>query len=148
MCLDSTGKLHPLIFERQQWQHVQNHIHCLVHYSDNMESHPLLIKCAVKTYRKPNPLLFERNQWQNVEKHIHCLVKQQWKHMEIHLLPLKCDVRIHRKQHPLFFEREQWQLRKNHIHCLLNVPWQHKENRIHWFLREGSDRMWKTTSTA
>ena len=106
------GKLHPLIFEREQWHHVKNHMHCLVHYSDNMESHPLLIKCAVKTHGKPNPLLFERGLWQHVENHIHCLVKQQWQHMEIHPLPIKCDVTIHGKQHPLFYERDQWQLAK------------------------------------
>ena len=61
------------MFEREQWQHVENPIHCLVHYSDKMENHPLL---------------FERGQWQYVENQIHC------------------------------------------------------------FLREGSDNMWKTTSTA
>ena len=68
--------------------------------------------------------------------------------MEIHPLPLKCDVTIHGKQHSLFFKNDQWQLVKNHIHCLLNVPWQHKENCIHWFLKEGSDKMWKITSAA
>ena len=56
------------MFEREQWHHVENPIHCLVLYSDKMENHPLL---------------FERGQLQRVENHIDCLVKQQWQHMEI-----------------------------------------------------------------
>ena len=140
-------KLPPLIFEREQWQYVENPIHCLVHFSDKMENYPLL---------------FERGQWQHVENHIHCLVKQQWQHMEIHPVLNKCALKAQEKLHPLMFERELWQHVENPIHCLvhnsdniwntfhclLSVLWKHAENQIHCFLREGSDSMWKTTHTA
>ena len=42
--LKAQEKLHPLMFEKEQWQHVENPIHCLVHYSDKMENHPLLFE--------------------------------------------------------------------------------------------------------
>ena len=164
------------MFEREQWQHVENPIHCLVHYSDKMENHPLL---------------FERGQWQRVENLIHCLVKQQWKHMEFYPLLTKCALKVQEKLHPLMFEREQWYHVENHIHCLvlysdkmenypllfergqlqrvenhihclvkqqwqhmeiihclLNVMWQHMENNIHCSLKGNSGNLWKIISTA
>ena len=134
------------MFEKEQWQHVENPIHCLVHYSDKMENHPLL---------------FERGQWQHVENDIHCLVKQQWQHMEIHPVLTKFALKAREKLHPLMFERKLWQYVENPIHCLvlnsgniwntfhwfLSVLWKHAQNQIHCFLREGSDNMWKTTHT-
>ena len=57
--LNAQEKLHPLMFEREQWQHVENPIHCLVHYSDKMENHPLLSARALATCGKPHPLLSE-----------------------------------------------------------------------------------------
>ena len=144
--LTAQEKLHLLMFEREQWQHVENPIHCLVHYSDKMESHPLL---------------FQRGQW-HVENHTHCLVEQQWRHMEMRPVPTKCTLKAYEKLHPLMFERELWQHVENPIHCLvhnsdniwntfhclLNVLWKHAENQIHCFLKECSDNMWKTTHTA
>ena len=132
-------KLHLLMFEREQGQHVENPIHCLVHYSDKMEKHPLI---------------FERGQWQHVENHTHCLVKQQWQHMKIiHcLLNVKSDVTTNGKQHPLFFEREYWQLVENHIYCLVKQQWQHIE--IHPLLAKcactrkiASTDFWKSVVT-
>ena len=160
--LTTQGKLHQLIFEREQWQHVENHIHCFVHYSDNMENHPPFIRCAVKTHGKSNPQLFERGQWQHVENHIHCLVKQQWQHVEnyIHCLQI---VPWQHKGNSIhwFFKKSSDNMCKitytswfttvttwKTIRCLLSVQWNHMENQIQCFLRKGSDNMWKTTSTA
>ena len=42
--LTGQEKLHLLMFEREQWQHVENPIHCLLHYSDMMEHHLLLFE--------------------------------------------------------------------------------------------------------
>ena len=90
--LTAQEKLHPLMFERKHWQHVENPIHCLVHYIDKMGNHPLL---------------FERGHWQHVENHIHCLVKQQSQQMEIHPVLTKCALKAREKQHLPMFEREQ-----------------------------------------
>ena len=57
--LKAQEKLHPLMFEREQWQHMENPIHCLVYYSDKMENHPLLSARALTTCGKPHPLLSE-----------------------------------------------------------------------------------------
>ena len=57
--LTGQEKLYPLMFEREQWQHVENSIHCLVHFSDKMKNHPLLFERAVTTCGKPYPLLSE-----------------------------------------------------------------------------------------
>ena len=56
--LKAQEKLHPLMFEREQWQ-LENPIHCLVYYSDKMENHPLLSARALTTCGKPHPLLSE-----------------------------------------------------------------------------------------
>ena len=57
--LKAQEKLHPLMFEREQWQHMENPIHCLVYYSDKMENHPLLSARALTTCGKLHPLLSE-----------------------------------------------------------------------------------------
>ena len=122
-------------FEREQWQHVENPIHCLVHFSDKMENHPLL---------------FERGHWQHMENHIHCLVKQQWHYMEIHPVLTKCALTAQEKLHLLMLEREQWQQVENPKHCLVHYSdqiehhpllfergqWQHVENHIHCLLKQ------------
>ena len=122
------------MLEREKWQHVENSIHCLVHFSYKMENHPLL---------------FERGQWHHVENPIHCLVKQQWQNMEIHPVLNTCALKLQEKLHPLMFEIEQWQHVGNSIHCLLhysnkmeNHPllfergqW-HVENDIHCLVKQ------------
>ena len=111
-------KPNPLLFERGHWQHVENHIHCLMKQQwQHMEIHPLLTKCVLKAQEKLHPLIFEREQWQQVENPIHCLVHFSDK-ME---------------NHPLLFERGQWQ---------------HAENNIQYSLNENSGNLWKITSTA
>ena len=57
--LKAQEKLHPLMFEREQWQHVENPIHCLVHYRDKMENNPLLSARAFTTCGEPHPMLSE-----------------------------------------------------------------------------------------
>ena len=49
------------MFEREQGQHVENPIHCLVHYSDKIEKHPLIFERgqSVTTCGKPHTLLSE-----------------------------------------------------------------------------------------
>ena len=103
--LKTQEKLHPLMFERERWQHVENPIHCLVHFSNKMDNHPQL---------------FERGQWQHVENHIHCLVKQQQQHIEIHPVLNKCALKAQEKLYPLMFEREQWQHVENQTHYLVH----------------------------
>ena len=71
------GKSSQLLFERGQWQHVENHIHCLVKQQwQYKEIHPLSIKCDMTTHGKQHLLFFKREHWQLVKSHIHCLVKQ------------------------------------------------------------------------
>ena len=143
-------KPNPLLFERGQWQHVENHIHCLVKQQwQHMEILPLLTKFALTAQEKLHPLMFERKQWQHVENpihclvhyidkmgnhpllferghwqhvenHIHCLVKQQSQQMEIHPVLTKCALKAREKQHLPMFEREQWQHVENPIHCLVH----------------------------
>ena len=124
------------MFEREQWQHVENLIHCLVHCSDKIENHPLL---------------FERGHWQYLENQIHCLVKQQWQHMEIH--PVLC---IHWclkessdnmwKPH-ILFSAQQWK-HMEHLPLFIKcaVKTRRKPNPL--LFERGSDKMWKTTHTA
>ena len=124
-------KLHLLMFERELWQYVENPIHCLFHYNDKMEHHPLL---------------FERGHW-HMENRIHCLVEQHWQHMEIHPVLNECALKAQENLHPLMLEREQWQHGENPIHCLvhnsdniwntfhclLSVLLKHPENQIYFF---------------
>ena len=57
------GKKHPLSFEREQWQLVENHIYCLVkQQSQHIEIHPLLAKCVLTAQGKLHSLIFEREQ--------------------------------------------------------------------------------------
>ena len=122
---------------------MENHIHCLVHNSDNIWK---TIHCFLSV------------QWEHTENHIHCVVKQQQQHMKIHPLLIKYSVTTRRKQHLLFFERQQWQLWKNasttwwkiwkSIHCSLNELCKHMKNYIHWSWKDSGDNMWQTTSSA
>ena len=107
-------KLHSLMFEREEWQHVKNPIHCLVKEQwQHIEIHPLLAKCALTAQGKLHPLISEREQdsmWKIRHttqfitvtrwKIIHCLLIVHWKHMEnqIHWF-LRED-----RQHPLLSE--------------------------------------------
>ena len=87
--LAAQGKLHPLVFECGQWQHEENHIHCLVKQQwEHMEIHPLLKNCAVTAQGKLHQLIFKREQWQHAENHIHYFVHYS-DNMENHPLLIK-----------------------------------------------------------
>ena len=97
-------KPNPLLFERGQWQHVENHIHCLVKQQwQHMEILPLLTKFALTAQEKLHPLMFERKQWQHVENPIHCLVHYSDK-MENHPLLSARALATCGKPHPLLSE--------------------------------------------
>ena len=131
MCLENTIKncIH-WCFEREHWKHVENLVHCLVHFSDKMEN---------------LPLLSERGHWQHMENHIHCLMKQQWHYMEIHPVLTKCALTAQEKLHLLMFEREQWQQVENPIHCLVKQQWQYMK--IHPVLNKCLESTKITAST-
>ena len=147
------GKQHPLFFEREHWQLVENHIYCLVKQQwQHIEIHPLLAKSALTAQGKLHPLISERAQWQHVEnqthylvyysdkrKTIHCLLSVHWKHMENQI---HCFLRED-WQHVETSSTAKWNSTDNvwkSIHCLLNVIWEHTKNR----LEIGSSNMWKT----
>ena len=63
-----TGKLHPLLFKREEWQREKNNIHCLVKQQwQHLEIYPFLINFV----KKLNAFLFKRHYRQHVENHIH-----------------------------------------------------------------------------
>ena len=108
----------PLLFKIEQWQHVENHIHCLV-----------------------------KQQWQHMEI-IHCLLNVMWQHMENNIhCSLKVSSDNMWKITSTATWNSVYNIWKS-IHCLLNVLWQHMENNIHCSWKWSSDNMWKTTSTA
>ena len=59
--LKAHEKLHPLIFEREQWQHVENPIYCLVHNSENIWN---IFHCLLSVQRK------------HAENQIHCFLRE------------------------------------------------------------------------
>ena len=129
-----------------QWYHMFNaySLFSVKVLTKFMETHPLVIKCAVIKYWKQHLLLFEREQWQymeihsllnkyavttkgklnlllferelskHMENHIHYLLKQQWQHMDIHPLLIKCAVTTHEKPSPTFWKRGETKCRKLH----------------------------------
>ena len=49
------------MFEREQWQHVENPIHCLVHNSDNIWN---TFHCLLSVL------------WKHAENQIHCFLRE------------------------------------------------------------------------
>ena len=127
MCLDSTSKITSTDFwKRAVTTCGKSHIHYLVHYSDKMGNHPLLIKCALKTHGKPNPLLFERGQGQHVET----ISTAKWNssdNMEICPLLIECDVRTHEKKTSIVVWNRAVTTCEKLIHCLVKQQKQHVE---------------------
>ena len=54
-------KLHPLMFEREQWQHVENPIYCLVQNSENIGN---TFHCLLSVL------------WKQAENQIHCFLRK------------------------------------------------------------------------
>ena len=59
--LKAHEKLHPLMFESEQWQHVENPIYCLVHNSENIGN---IFHCLLSV------------QWKHAENQIHCFLRE------------------------------------------------------------------------
>ena len=142
------GKQHPLFFEREHWQLVENHIYCLVKQQwQHIEIHPLLAKSALTAQGKLHPLISERAQWQHVENQTHylvyysdkrktirCLLSVHWKHMENQI---HCFLRED-WQHVETSSTAKWNSTDNvwkSIHCLLNVIWEHTKKNIRFCLK-------------
>ena len=57
------GKTNPLLFKRGKWQHVENHIHCLLKQQwQYMEIYRLLTNCALTSQGKLHAHIFEKEQ--------------------------------------------------------------------------------------
>ena len=54
-------KLHPLMFEREQWQHVENPIYCLVQNSENIGN---TFHCLLSVL------------WKHAENQMHCFLRE------------------------------------------------------------------------
>ena len=141
-------KLHPLLFERKQWKHVENHIHCqmkttMTKYENLPTAYQMCNDNTWKTistafwksekakFGKPHPLFKERAV--TIFMEIHQLLNVQWQHIEN---------KIH------YFLKESSDSIRKSIHFLMNLQSQRKVNLIQCSLKKGNDNVWKTTSIA
>ena len=109
-------KLHPLMFKREWWQHVENYILCLVNNSDNI--------------------------W----KTMFCLLSAHWQQTvnQIHFFWEKA-VTTCRKAYPLLCQTAVTTFMEIHpLLTTYAVTWQQEKNDIHWFLKESSGSTWKS----
>ena len=112
------GKLKPLFFEREQWQHVENYLSCFLNKSDNISK---TIHCLLSV------------RWQHTENKIHCFLREGSDNMWKTTSNAKWNS-----------NDNIWKS----IHCLLNVPWQQIWNNIHCSLKVSSNNIWKIKFTA